>query len=214
MFAVNVNFKHFSKTGNIMTTERTFNIAGHSVRLGEFKYRFTNGTNVKARTKVLERDMHTDIVLYMLPTKMEKPAAIEWVKAHEAALAAAQPTEVAVAAAEVAGSEVIENVVAVADEQAVEAAVQAEEQEPTTAEMSSDILDAMFNTVFETPEEASSELQVEAVQHIDEQMGVDSYEAPKMTLDEALQQVPKREGNRFLSKAAREERARAMIAAA
>jgi hypothetical protein len=200
-----------------MTTERTFNIAGHSVRQGEFKYRFANGTDVKARTKVLERDMHTDIALYLMPAKMEKAAAIEWVKAHEAALAAAQPTEVATAVAEVTGSEVIENVVAVADEQAAvqaEAAQAEEDTAPTTAEMSSTVLDAMFNTVFETPEAEVGELQVEAVQHIDEQMGADSYAAPKMTLEEALQQVPKREGNRFLSKAAREERAMALIAAA
>ena len=218
MFAVNVKstVQHFSKTGNIMTTERTFNIAGHSILNGVFKYRHNNDTSIKPRYSVLERNGHTDIVLYMLPQAMTKDVAIEWVKAHEAALAAAQPTEVAVAAAEVAGSEVIENVVAIADEQAIEDAVQAEEAEQatTTAEMSSDILDAMFNAVFETPEEASSELQVEAVQHIDEQMGVDSYAAPKMRLEEALAQVPKREGNRFLSKAAREERAKAMIAEA
>jgi hypothetical protein len=73
--------------------EKTFNIAGHSILDGVFKFRFANSPSTKPRTTVLERNGHTDIALYLLPTAMEKTPAIEWVKAHEAALAAAQQEE-------------------------------------------------------------------------------------------------------------------------
>ena len=74
--------------------ENTFNIAGHSILNGVFKFRHATGTSIKPRAAVLARNGHEDIVLYLLPQKMTKDAANEWVKAHEAALAAAQQEEI------------------------------------------------------------------------------------------------------------------------
>lgn len=56
-------------------TTRTFDIAGFSTQHGIRKVRFANG-KVEARTKVLERNEHTDIDLRVLPKPMTKAEAM------------------------------------------------------------------------------------------------------------------------------------------
>lgn len=56
-------------------TERKFDIAGFSTLHGKRKIRFANG-KVDARTKVLERNEHTDIDLRVLPNPMTKAEAM------------------------------------------------------------------------------------------------------------------------------------------
>lgn len=60
-----------------MTAERMFNVAGFSTLSGKRKVRFANGT-VEARTKVLERNGHTDVDLRKLPKPMSKAEAMKY----------------------------------------------------------------------------------------------------------------------------------------
>jgi hypothetical protein len=52
----------------------TYNIAGFSTKNGKTSFRVANGSAV-ARTKVLERDGHTNVDLIDLPTAMSKEDA-------------------------------------------------------------------------------------------------------------------------------------------
>lgn len=58
-------------------TERKFDIAGFSTLGGKRKVRFANG-KVEVRTKVLERNDHTDIDLRALPHPMSKAEAMSF----------------------------------------------------------------------------------------------------------------------------------------
>ena len=60
-------------------TDKTFNIAGVSVQSGIRKARFANGT-IESRTKILERNLHTDINLVALPKSMTKDEAIAYIR--------------------------------------------------------------------------------------------------------------------------------------
>jgi hypothetical protein len=55
----------------------TYNVAGFSTKNGKTSFRVANGSAV-ARTKVLERDGHTNIDLIDLPSAMTKEAAFEF----------------------------------------------------------------------------------------------------------------------------------------
>jgi hypothetical protein len=56
-------------------TERKFDIAGFSTLHGKRKIRFANG-KIETRSKVLERNDHTDIDLRQLPKPMTKSEAM------------------------------------------------------------------------------------------------------------------------------------------
>lgn len=60
--------------------EKTFTFAGTSILNGTLAYRFANGAD---RTKVLERNGHTDIKLLPTPYAMTKEQAIDWLNAQE-----------------------------------------------------------------------------------------------------------------------------------
>ena len=66
-------------------TDKTFTVAGTSVKGGETKYRFANGT-AAARTKVLEKDGHTMVLLFNLPSAMTAEAAKAWLQAQGTAV--------------------------------------------------------------------------------------------------------------------------------
>lgn len=54
---------------------KTFGVAGVSKHNGEVKVRFAQDMN---RVKVLERNGHTDVQLFLLPTPMTKEDALLW----------------------------------------------------------------------------------------------------------------------------------------
>jgi hypothetical protein len=60
--------------------EKTFTVAGTSVRKGEMKMRFAN--DLVTRVKILEKDKHTEINLVELPTAMTKPEIIAYFSQH------------------------------------------------------------------------------------------------------------------------------------
>ena len=60
---------------------KTFTIAGVSTLSGVTKQRFANGS-LANRTKVLERNGHTDIKLVELPSAMDKDAARAYIEAQ------------------------------------------------------------------------------------------------------------------------------------
>jgi hypothetical protein len=57
----------------------TYNIAGFSTKNGKTSFRVANGSAV-ARTKVLERDGHTNVDLIDLPTAMSKEDAFAFAR--------------------------------------------------------------------------------------------------------------------------------------
>ena len=67
-------------------SDKTFTVAGTSIKNGEKKNRFANGTAV-ARRKVLEKDNHTEILLVDLPQPMTQDEAIAWLNANGTATA-------------------------------------------------------------------------------------------------------------------------------
>lgn len=67
-------------------TDKTFTVAGTSVKNGEKKNRFANGT-AAARRKVLEKDNHSEILLVDLPKPMTQDEAIAWLNANGTATA-------------------------------------------------------------------------------------------------------------------------------
>jgi len=62
------------------TDERTFTVAGSSVRKGEMKMRFAN--DLVSRVKILEKDKHTDINLVELPNPMTKAEIVAYFTNH------------------------------------------------------------------------------------------------------------------------------------
>lgn len=62
-----------------MSEERTYEIAGTSVKDGELTYRFANGSLAR-RKATLERGGHEDVVLFELPRAMTQQEAITWLK--------------------------------------------------------------------------------------------------------------------------------------
>ena len=80
------------------TMTKTFTIAGVSTLGKVTKQRFANGS-LAGRTKVLERNGHTDIKLFELPSAMDKDAARAYIESKFAGSAApAAKAKVAVAA--------------------------------------------------------------------------------------------------------------------
>jgi hypothetical protein len=61
--------------------DKTWTVVGTSIKRGEKKLRFANGT-ADARQKVLEKDGHTEVCLWDLPSKMTTAAATEWLAAQ------------------------------------------------------------------------------------------------------------------------------------
>lgn len=61
--------------------DKTFTVAGTSIKKGEKTNRFANGT-AAARAKVLQKDNHSEIMLYDLPNPMTKDEAIAWLAAN------------------------------------------------------------------------------------------------------------------------------------
>jgi hypothetical protein len=78
--------------------EKLFTVAGTSNLNGAVKFRFAN--DFKGRVKVLERNGHTDIMLFELPRPMTKEEAI----AHLEGMDVAAPAAVAETAATVKAS--------------------------------------------------------------------------------------------------------------
>lgn len=76
--------------------DKTFTVAGTSIKKGEKTNRFANGT-ANARAKVLEKDNHSEIQLFDLPSPMTKEEAILWLtnnsNATPVSLTAATPKE-------------------------------------------------------------------------------------------------------------------------
>lgn len=64
--------------------DKTFTVAGTSIKKGEMTLRFANGT-AEARAKVLLKDNHTEIMLFNLPNPMTKADAIAWLEANSTA---------------------------------------------------------------------------------------------------------------------------------
>lgn len=62
-------------------TDRTFTVAGTSVKKGVKSLRVANGT-AAAREKVLLKDNHTDVRLFDLPRAMTKEEATAWLEAQ------------------------------------------------------------------------------------------------------------------------------------
>ena len=65
--------------------EKTFTVAGTSIKKGEKTNRFANGT-AEARAKVLEKDNHSEIMLFNLPKPMTKDEALAWLAANSTAV--------------------------------------------------------------------------------------------------------------------------------
>lgn len=63
-------------------TDRKFDIAGFSTLSGIRKVRFANGS-IENRTKVLERNDHTDIDLRKLPNPMTKAEALAFLGVND-----------------------------------------------------------------------------------------------------------------------------------
>jgi hypothetical protein len=61
--------------------DKTFTVVGTSVKAGVKKLRLANGT-AAARAKVLEKDNHTEIQLFDLPSAMTQDAATKWLEAR------------------------------------------------------------------------------------------------------------------------------------
>lgn len=72
-------------------SDKTFTVAGTSIKNGEKKNRFANGS-AAARRKVLEKDNHTEILLVDLPKEMTQDEAIAWLNANGTATAVAAST--------------------------------------------------------------------------------------------------------------------------
>jgi len=106
---------------------RTYTIAGVSTNDGVTKYRFANG-DLKARAKVLERALHTNIDLRELSAPMDKAAAIAWLEAQ--GITAARPKSGLAAEIKATTTMTPEEVVAVATAEATAeaGAVAAQEQ--------------------------------------------------------------------------------------
>lgn len=79
-------------------TERKFDIAGFSTLHGKRKVRFANG-KVEVRTKVLERNEHTDIDLRSLPHPMTKAEAMAFLGVNDTDDAAPKGVQAAAAKA-------------------------------------------------------------------------------------------------------------------
>jgi len=62
-------------------SDGTFTVAGTSVKKGEKKLRFANGT-ATARETVLLKDNHTEVRLFDLPKPMTKEEATKWLEAQ------------------------------------------------------------------------------------------------------------------------------------
>jgi hypothetical protein len=62
--------------------EKLFTVAGTSNLNGAVKFRFAN--DLKSRVKILERNGHTDIMLFELPRAMTKAEAIAHIEALDA----------------------------------------------------------------------------------------------------------------------------------
>lgn len=62
-------------------TDRTFTVAGTSVKKGVKSLRVANGT-AAAREKVLLKDNHSDVRLFDLPRAMTKTEATAWLEAQ------------------------------------------------------------------------------------------------------------------------------------
>lgn len=62
--------------------EKLFTVAGTSNLNGAVKFRFAN--DLKSRVKILERNGHTDIMLFELPRAMTKAEAIAHIEAMDA----------------------------------------------------------------------------------------------------------------------------------
>lgn len=86
---------------------RTFNIAGFSTLSGQRKVRFANGT-VEARTKILERNGHTDIDLRILPNAMSKSEAMAYLGVEDTDSRAPKGVQAAAAKATKTVTKVIE----------------------------------------------------------------------------------------------------------
>jgi hypothetical protein len=68
--------------------EKLFTVAGTSNLNGAVKFRFAN--DFKSRVKVLERNGHTDIMLFELPRAMTKEEAIAHLEGMDVAVPAAE----------------------------------------------------------------------------------------------------------------------------
>jgi hypothetical protein len=62
-------------------SDKTFTVAGTSIKNGTLTNRFANGT-AAARRSVLEKDNHSEIKLFDLPNPMTKEDAIAWLKSN------------------------------------------------------------------------------------------------------------------------------------
>ena len=74
-------------------TDKTYTVVGTSIRAGVKKLRLANGT-AAARAKILEKDNHTEVRLFDLPTAMTQADAEQWLIAQGDAV----PVKVAPAA--------------------------------------------------------------------------------------------------------------------
>ncbi len=63
----------------------TYTVAGTSIKKGVKTNRFANGT-AASRAKVLEKDNHTEIMLFDLPTPMSKEDALAWLATNSDAV--------------------------------------------------------------------------------------------------------------------------------
>ena len=79
-----------------MATDKKFAVAGVSTIAGDTKLRFANDM---MRTKILQKNGHTDIDLVELPTEMTKAEIVQYLKSIEFGLGNAA-TEAALALAE------------------------------------------------------------------------------------------------------------------
>lgn len=68
--------------------EKLFTVAGTSNLNGAVKFRFAN--DFKSRVKVLERNGHTDIMLFELPRAMTKAEAIAHLEGMDVAVPAVE----------------------------------------------------------------------------------------------------------------------------
>jgi hypothetical protein len=83
--------------------DKTFTVAGTSIREGEFKLRFANGS-AQDRANVLIKGGHTEVKLVDLPEPMTKAAATEYLKTLGSSIPEQREVQVAAKPERVAGT--------------------------------------------------------------------------------------------------------------